>query len=339
MNQLVARPRAVVGRLMINEIDIKNYKCFEHLHVSNCRRVNVIVGDNGAGKTAFLEAIFTALGSTSEFVVRFRQYRGLDGTFRGPTRKIEESIWRDYFYDLNLNRTISITLEGAGPEARSVWIDRGQSEVLIPLNSDLPSSASSAIKFHWKDHTGTVRSAAPEISPAGFKFPETGEDLQDFFFFVANQTYSSSDNADRFSDLGRERKREFINFFVKEYPNWIEDLAVESKVGSPAIYATIKGLSDAIPVTSISGGINKIMSILLCVASRQQSVILVDEIENGLFHSHHKSYWNIILKFVRDYNSQIFVSTHSEEWLEALALVMDPLADRRCRSLAGRARR
>jgi len=51
------------GYQVINEIDIRRFRCFEHLHISECKRVNVIVGDNGVGKTALLEAIFLALAA------------------------------------------------------------------------------------------------------------------------------------------------------------------------------------------------------------------------------------------------------------------------------------
>jgi GNAT superfamily N-acetyltransferase len=43
-----------------------NFRCFADLNIADCRRVNVIVGDNGSGKTSLLEALFFALASSSE---------------------------------------------------------------------------------------------------------------------------------------------------------------------------------------------------------------------------------------------------------------------------------
>jgi len=49
---------------MIHSLDIVNFRCFKQLSTDRCRRFNVIVGENGAGKTSLLEAIFMALAAT-----------------------------------------------------------------------------------------------------------------------------------------------------------------------------------------------------------------------------------------------------------------------------------
>jgi len=43
---------------MIKDIEISNFRCFEHTKIEGFERVNLIGGKNNSGKTALLEAIF-----------------------------------------------------------------------------------------------------------------------------------------------------------------------------------------------------------------------------------------------------------------------------------------
>ena len=49
--------------MKINRIDLKNYRCFEEISLELHPKFNLIVGVNGTGKTAILEAIRIAIGS------------------------------------------------------------------------------------------------------------------------------------------------------------------------------------------------------------------------------------------------------------------------------------
>lgn len=40
----------------INNIEIKNYKCFDNFKADGFKRVNLIGGKNNVGKTSFMEA-------------------------------------------------------------------------------------------------------------------------------------------------------------------------------------------------------------------------------------------------------------------------------------------
>lgn len=128
----------------------------------------------------------------------------------------------------------------------------------------------------------------------------------------------STDNAFRFSELSKTgRHRQFIEVFVKEY-DWLEDLSLEVHTGAPAIFATIKGSQRKLPLANVSAGINRMMSIMLAISSAERSIIIVDEIENGIFHSHLASIWRTLLSLLSEYKCQLFASTHSQECLEAL---------------------
>ena len=43
---------------LITEIEIKDFKCFDHFKTEGLKRVNLIGGKNNVGKTAFMEACY-----------------------------------------------------------------------------------------------------------------------------------------------------------------------------------------------------------------------------------------------------------------------------------------
>jgi predicted ATPase len=286
------------------------------LHLNNCKRLNVIVGENGSGKTALLESIFLPLSGSTEVVARLRQQRGIDPHFSGQLRRVEDAIWGDFFRNSNTRQPIVLRLEGDGAEKRSLTIARGRSDIKLSLDDEAEIAA--PVVFTWKDAAGREYVAEPTISASGFTFPGTNEDLPDFFHFPANQTIPSRESAEWFSDLSKKnRHHQFVEVFSKEY-DWIENINVEVSAGNPVLYATLKGSEAKRPLPNISGGINRVVAFMLAIASRPRSVLTIDEIENGIYYKHQVSLWRSLLSFVREYDSQVFATTHSAEWLEAL---------------------
>jgi predicted ATPase len=156
------------------------------------------------------------------------------------------------------------------------------------------------------------------VSGGRIKFDDTGEDLPDFFYFAANHMPAAGENAGRFSDLSMAgRAIEFTKIFTNEY-SWIEELTIEVVAGVPVIFATVRGQKEKFPLPNVSGGINRIIGIMLSIASREKSVVLVDEMENGIYYKHYEALWRALLSLARNYQTQLFVTTHSDEWLKAL---------------------
>jgi AAA domain len=322
--------RNATGYQMINGISIKNFRCFKSLEIKDCHRINVIVGDNGSGKTALLEAIFMALGTNPEVAARLRQWRGLDYAFNAPPRQVEEAIWGDLFYDLNTKSTIEIKLSGEGEEARSLKISHGAARTFVPTRQQtrgfrpghappMITQSEIGLRFEWRDSRGLAHTYIPKITPRGIEIPGSDEDLPDFFFFAASAPISSIETAGRFSVLSQSnQQREFVDLFKQQYSQ-IENLSIEVVGGAPAIYATLKGLRKNVPLTAVSGAVNRMLSILLAIVSRPRSVVLVDEADNGIYFRRHRAFWRTILTFARTFDAQLFLTTHNEEWLRALA--------------------
>jgi predicted ATP-binding protein involved in virulence len=49
--------------MRIHSLELKNFRCFEHYKLSLAPRFTVLIGDNGSGKTAILDALAVAAGS------------------------------------------------------------------------------------------------------------------------------------------------------------------------------------------------------------------------------------------------------------------------------------
>lgn len=305
---------------MIHSISISNFRCYKHLSLEGCARLNVIVGDNGSGKTTLLEALFITLASNTEVAARLRGIRGVDGSATGSARRVEDAIWGDFFHNNDFSRPIKISLTGDGLEARSLEVARGISETVLPLGTSIKVEPSilEPITFTWTDSRGIPHRAIPTVSTSGITLPGTGEGLPDFFMIPSATTIGSVENATRFSELSKAYKsRRFIKTFSREY-DWIKDIDVEVHAGLPMLFVTLRSQSRKIPITNVSGAINRMIGVMLTIVERDRSVVLLDEIENGIYYTHLEAMWRIILSLLRESGTQMFVTTHSKECLEAL---------------------
>jgi hypothetical protein len=128
-----------------------------------------------------------------------------------------------------------------------------------------------------------------------------------------------NETAARFSSLSQSfLDHDFTDRFNQIYPR-VRNLSVEINLGVPVLFASVDGLPRKIPLGLASGGMNKLVAILLGMAAQASAIVLIDEVENGFYHRHMDLIWKALFDFARQYDCQLFVSTHSAECLEAVA--------------------
>lgn len=103
--------------------------------------------------------------------------------------------------------------------------------------------------------------------------------------------------------------------------------AWKSISGQIVICASLDYLPEKLPVGMISGGISKYLWILTAIASNPGGAILIDEIENGIYFKSLPIILRSILQFAQEQHVQLFVTTHSAEFLGAVADVMESSAE------------
>jgi hypothetical protein len=134
-------------------------------------------------------------------------------------------------------------------------------------------------------------------------------------FFPSTWQLTAVQVANWYSQLSIANQEREIIEAIKDLFGEIEDLSVQS-LQFPALYATIKHRSRKIPVSLVSAGIPKFISILVAVRSYSPGVVLIDEIENSIYYKMFPALWEMLYKFAIRSGTQLFLTTHSLECLK-----------------------
>ncbi len=312
----------VEGRYgMIKSADIKNFRGFAKTKVTDLRRINIVVGDNGAGKTAFLEALFAAAAASPEIVLNLRKWRGMPSSARGMgQRAIHEALWGDLFHGFDFQNEVSVALKGVKKHTRSIRIFMSGEPTVIPITDESSQSIipTAPITFEWRHpfSKGPIQST-PRLTPEGLAVNPTPDSHIAGRYYAARMPFSSSENATLFSQLSTNNKEtEFINAMKNQFGD-IETISVELEYGTPMLFVKFSWAKRRLPINILSDGMNKIAAVLLGIADRTGGVVFVDELDTGVYFKRHEAFWSQINHFSKMYGTQVFGSTHSLEFLMA----------------------
>lgn len=305
---------------MIKSLQISNFRCFKEVALKDCRTLNVIVGENGSGKTALLESIFLAAGPNPEIVMRLRQWRGIEALIGGYD-PLDEALWGDLFHNFDMQLPVSVALTGSLQiHSRTLRISYGQRSRSIPIfRKDIrPPSFDVPLRFVWQTSGHEPVVIEPRIEDNKLKFEPLVASSIFAAFFSQISTYPTLEIATRLSNLNKSGRKEWaLKYFQAQYPQ-ITDLSVEIASGIPIIHAAGRKLPGRMPINLVSGGMTKIAAILLTIAHKENGIVIVDEIENGVHHKLLPGLWKTLVSICREMKVQMFVSTHSQECLDAL---------------------
>lgn len=324
---------------MVNSFSIKNFRSFNEVKVEGCKRINLIVGDNGSGKTALLEALFLAAGVSPELLLRTRLWRGHDpSNLVGGDEDLHAVLWHDLFHNFNIRRSAVISLKGMEEHTRSVTVSvnpPGHKKVVPPGRGQPQGSAavvpvSNPIEFKWDVGISGTETIKPFFQNGRLIIPAATGKYVKAAFFAANQTPSSVETAGRFSGLSIHMQEDAFIFKMADLFPQMKDISIEIAGGIPGLYAHIRNIDRKIPVPLASGGANKLSAILLGIAQYKNGIVIIDEIENGLYFGKLEKIWETIFEFTKFYNCQVFASTHSLECLRAAAVAAGGKEDDFC---------
>jgi predicted ATP-dependent endonuclease of OLD family len=319
---------------MIKSFDVRNFRGFRDLRLSDLTAVNIVVGKSASGKTALLEAIRLGLGATPQVAWNLNAWRGiLVGIPFNPAREIFESAWSSYFFDFDITQEISFKITDSEKREASlkVFFDKDQPitpGVSSPVQPHFPTLTNTIIPlaFQRVSFTGEESKLHGTIATIqGQLFLQQGPELGTVSeFFPSTWQSNAQQVATWFSNLRiRKKSRDIVAIIRKQFPE-IKDISSETpQPGLASLYATVAHHAQSMPISLVSSGINKFISLLIAIRTYRNGVVLIDEIENGVYFKMFPALWEALHKFAVQNKTQLFLSTHSWECLEAASAVVD----------------
>lgn len=310
---------------MIAKLEIQNFRGLRHVNLTGLKRVNLIVGGNDTGKTSILEALVLLLGDGSAL-------RNLPITFRTnqsggqsvDDSNDRENFWSWLFYDRSSENKIGIN---ASLTSRETIVVRNEqlpdphrgSDVLQPVLTRTDSRVKDDDRVHRpgmpkKGQVRLLQMGQHQFSVMGGNSPE------DFRLAVlstrAPNPVQDAENYNQVALLADGERR--IEEIMREIEPRVRRLRYAKLPGthSPLIFVDI-GLSRAVPATQMGQAFNRILHIYTHVMANRANVLLVDEIENGIFSESMPKIWKGLLALCEREDIQIFATTHSRECVMA----------------------
>ncbi len=349
---------------MFTSLTVERYRPFKKLTVEPLARVNLIAGSNDVGKTALLEAVFllVAEGNLS-LLPTINSFRG-PGTLQGDPDAVSDWLWAPMFHQFSFEKPIKINARQKSGKARGVefkLVPRPSTPVTLmeepvrEAGSSRYGFSSKALRMEFSDSTDRKQRSDMLVDIQGIHVdPPPGTPSTPSYFLASSGRIPQQEVAKDFGDLevlGRpydveempglrepHGQRAGRPYDVEEILRILEPrlrrVATIAGPGGPILYGDV-GLSRMLPLALLGDGMTRLASIVLKIAANAHGVVLVDEIENGLYHAVMEPVWTAIGQAARLFDVQIFATTHSWECLQAAhnAFSSGPIYDLRLHRL------
>lgn len=275
---------------MIDELEITNFRGFSHLELKGLKRVNLVVGENNAGKTSLLEAIL--------ILCEPEKAAHLPSMFRA----VQGNSDKRYFPWLLKDRAA----DGQG----FVFAKAGAQGWKIYFGASPPGQFAFASYKEFYKGPGT-------------KFWSNDQTISSRSCRVISVHHCNPDDLVKL--VGKAHRKangeETLQRLLAKVDPRLKKVRIDPGDNPPTgdgnqVIVDI-GLSELAPVSQAGQGVYRLLSILADIIGEKPEVVLIDEVENGLHHSVHKQVWAGLAETAEKLDVQIIATTHSGECLDA----------------------
>ncbi|MEQ8999749.1 MAG: AAA family ATPase [Coleofasciculus sp. B1-GNL1-01] len=331
---------------MLRDLTIQNYRCFKNFHIDGLARVNLLVGMNNCGKTTLLEAVYLfvnpgnpqrlayLLHNRGELVERSsfslpgepphpQFHYQISHLFYGHAPSLNSTISFSSTQDQNLQVEI-IRQKLETPQLRSQTQIITPFELVIRLNSQeetyhVPVYSDDSIEARWLTFPGFSNQYSGSSKPE-YKFLNKS-------WFVPSNNLSNLDISAIWNDITLTPKEDQVIDALKILDKNIERISFTSKPNFNSGILLRRHKEYPIPLSSMGEGMRRILNLAMAAVTVENGVLLIDEIETGLYYEVQTDMWRFILEVANELNIQVFATTHSWDCICAFQEAVDEFDD------------
>ena len=317
---------------MFKSIHLENFRCFNDTTIGGFSKINLIGGLNNAGKSALLESFIINVfpfETTINFLNNFR-YENNEEQY--------DTSWDYLFYNGKIDQDIRIKTTLDNLEFNDIYIKKEEARNLDDL-----------ILYQNFNQNEALNSAREDF----IRFFNENKVAKSLNFYInrnENLIPVSSCTCTEFGTLGQldpESRNQSVNtgisFRPSKQPIIMSDLIklYEKSVTNGYLNKIINALNlidpsiidirplknklllsrdnkNYLPIGLFGDAIINILDIALtCFSLPEKSLLIIDEIENGIHHSKHELLWKFMYEICISRNIQVISTTHSIEMINA----------------------
>ncbi|MHB9298886.1 AAA family ATPase [Fusobacterium polymorphum] len=305
---------------MIKSIAIKNYRGIKYLEIDNFKKYNFFIGDNGSKKTTILESL--GIG------VSLLDFDRILKNARNRKMKIKKENVSSLFFNSDTNNIIEFILETKDSikaetvisidKTLSMFQDFSSNEIsndlanyLYTIEKRIKEDKLKTNIYIKENNQTTYKNFRIETIPKSFKrFLEK----YNISIEISDNLKNSSDTIFQVDRIIKSRKKEELLKYLQIIDKDIKEIYINDE----EIFVEKETLKEFIPISSIGDGMVLALDIISSlILTDDFRLILIDEIERGIYYKNYRKLSEIIIELCKDnQNIQLFITTHSKEFLE-----------------------
>ncbi len=321
-----------MGNLILNSLEIHNFRAFHELKIEHLGQVNLIVGKNNVGKTSLLEAIqlyasrasaqtsiletmWEVLRTRSELKQKFDNVRdmliALKYLYYGRN-DIKPGIQPIQLGPINSpQQTLSIAIEWSITETQNGSL---QTRPLMPGEeyTDDILVPSFTIRIGGITRRYPIDPSLPRhIISLKAEIP---------CVFMPAHGLSIQRLVDLWDGITVTKREDDVLTALRLIAPGLVDLNFASTPlsgGERIPVVSIANKDEQLPLYNLGDGMLRALGISLALANTRDGILLIDEFENGLYYTVQPSIWKFLFQVAHRLNVQVFATTHSWDCIEA----------------------